>query len=246
MNIALVDDHAGDRLRLEQMLKEYAMIHRLDLSVDHFSGGEAFLCGYEPFRYAVIFLDIYMGGATGIETARSIREVDDDAKLVFLTTSESHRADAFDLFAVSYLTKPCTQEQVFRTLDHILRLRTDPEKRFTFSYNRQGFSLPLGEIVSLETDGNYLTIIDCRGQAYRTRMTFSAAMEQLDPRFLELQKGIAVNMDRIAQIQDGRCRMQSGASFPLRVRSQKDLREKWLNYKFAKIREETADFGGDA
>ena len=246
MNIALVDDDAGDRLRLEQLLKEYGTIHGLDLCIDQFSDAEAFLRGYESFRYAVIFLDIYMDGLSGIEAAREIRKVDDDAKLVFLTSSESHRADAFDLFAVSYLGKPCAQEQVFRTLDHILRLRTDGEKRFSFSYNRQSFSLLLGEIVSLETEGNYLVIADCQGRTYRTRMTFFAAMKQLDPRFMELQKGIAVNMDRIAQIQDGRCRMQSGTVFPLRVRSRKELREKWLNYKFAKIREETAALGGEA
>ena len=71
-------------------------------------------------------------------------------------------------------------------------------------------------------------------------------MAQLDSRFLELQKGVAVNMDRIAQIQDGRCRMLGGAEFPLRVRNQKELREKWLNYKFAKIREDTAAMGGGA
>ena len=246
MFIALVDDNAGDRLHLEQLLREYGTIHGLDLSIDHFSGGEAFLRGYEPFRYAVVFLDIYMDGLSGIETARQLRKEDSDATLVFLTSSDSHRADAFDLFAVSYLSKPCAQEQVFRTLDHILRLRTDTEKRFSFSYNRQSFSLPLGDIISLETDGNYLVIADCQGQMHRTRMTFSAAMEQLDSRFMELQKGIAVNMDRIAQIQDGRCRMQCGTVFPLRVRSQKDLREKWLNYKFAKIREKTAVLGGNA
>ena len=140
MNIALIDDDAADRLRLEQLLKEYATIHRLELRCEHFSGGEALLQSYEPFRYAVIFMDIYMDGATGIETAREIRKADEDAKLVFLTTSEAHRADAFDLFAVSYLIKPCAREQVFRTLDHILRLRTDAEKRFTFTFDRQSSS----------------------------------------------------------------------------------------------------------
>ena len=42
MNIALVDDDAGDRLRLEQLLKEYGTIHGLDLCIDQFSDAEAF------------------------------------------------------------------------------------------------------------------------------------------------------------------------------------------------------------
>ena len=240
MNIALVDDDAADRLRLEQALTEYGTIHRLDMSFDRFSSGEALLRDYAPFRYAVIFLDIFMDGISGIDTAKSIREVDDSTSLVFLTTSEAFRPDAFSLFATSYLIKPCLTEQVFRTLDHIFRLRTSSDARFSFSFDRQAFSLPFGDIVKLESDGNYLTIADCSGQSYRTRMTFSAALECLDSRFLVLMKGVAVNMDRIAQIKDGRCRMQDGTLLPLHVKKQAELRETWLNYKFTKIRESAA------
>ena len=114
MNIALVDDDAADRLGLEQMLAEYARIHQLDMSFARFSSGEDLLRGYVPFRYAVIFLDIFMDGVSGIDTAKSIREVDDSTSLVFLTTSEAFRPEAFSLFATSYLIKPCVKEQVFR------------------------------------------------------------------------------------------------------------------------------------
>ena len=44
---------------------------------------------YQPFRYTVIFLDIYMDGISGIETAKSIREMDDCTGIVFLTFSFS-------------------------------------------------------------------------------------------------------------------------------------------------------------
>ena len=243
MNIALVDDRDADRVHLERILKAYDSIHHVGMACSHFAGGEALLKEYQPFKYAVVFLDIYMDGLSGIETAKGIRKVDDDARIVFLTTSEAFRPDAFSLFATSYLIKPCAEEQVFRTLDHIFRLRTGGEGRFSFSYDRQDFSLPYGEIVSLEMYGNYLTIADRAGRTYRTRMTFSAAMEQLDSRFLVLMKGVAVNMDRIAQIQDGCCRMKDGRVLPLHVKRQATLREQWLNYKFTKIREDSTALG---
>lgn len=244
MNIALVDDMEADRLRLEKMIDEYGTIQRLAIRVDHFSSGEAILEGYEPFRYSVIFLDIFMDGVSGVETARAIRAVDDDVNLIFLTTSEMHRSDAFSLFASAYLCKPCREEQVFRTLDHIFHLRTEGEKRFSFSYDKERFSLRFADVVSLETDGNYLSVSDSTGRTYRTRMTFSAAMERLDSRFLVLMKGIAVNMDHIALIRDGQCIMRGGTVFPLHSKRQTELREKWLNYKFAAIRKRTAEMGG--
>lgn len=182
-----------------------------------------------------------MDGISGIETAKSIREVDDCTGIVFLTTSEAFRPDAFSLFAISYIIKPYAKEQVFAVLDHIFRLRTNSKKFFSFSFDRQDFSLPYEDIVSLITDGNYLSIMDRNGQSYRTRMTFSKAEERLDDRFLILIKGVAVNMDRIAQIEDGHCRMQDGRSLPLNVKRQAQLKEQWLNYKFAKIRQNAAN-----
>ena len=240
MNIALVDDRETDRMHLERILQEYDSIHHIGIHCSHFVGGEALLKDYQPFRYAAVFLDIYMDGLSGIETAKRMREVDDGTGIVFLTTSEAFRPDAFTLFATSYIIKPCAKEQVFAVLDHIFRLRTNAKKFFSFSFDRQDFSLPYDDIVSLVTDGNYLTIMDQAGQSYRTRMTFSKAEERLDERFLILIKGVAVNMDRIAQIEDGHCRMQDGRCLPLNVKRQTQLREQWLNYKFAKIRQNAA------
>lgn len=243
MNLAIVDDCAADRLRLEQTLKEYGSIHRLELHTDHFSGGEALLQTYQPFAYTVVFLDIYMDGISGIETAERIRAVDEDSAIVFMTTSEEHRSAAFSVFAVGYLSKPFADAEVFRILDHILRLRTDGENRFTFSYDRQSHSLRCADIASIETDGNYLVICDRRGERYRTRMTFSYAQTQIDSRFLTLMKGIMVNMDCIEQIKKTICILQDGRTFPIHVKNEKELKQKWLNYKFAAIRKATETAG---
>ena len=236
MTIALVDDSAEDRMRLENALRKYDSIHQLGLSYCHYSSGEEFLAEYQPFRFTVIFLDIFMEGMSGIDAARKIRETDDETTLVFLTTSEVHRPDAFSVFASAYLSKSCSTDDLIRTMDHVMRLHTEKERHLFFAFDRRDYSLRFSEIVSLETDGNYLSIVDRNGKTYRTRMTFSSAVRRLDNRFLTLMKGIVVNMDCVSQIQGGQCLMQNGAVFPLRVRDQKELRQKWLNYKFAKIR----------
>ena len=246
MNIAIVDDMASDRLRLEHILKDYSTLHQLDLTADHFESGESLLAVYQPYQYAIVFLDIYFAdGITGIRTAELLRAVDEDAKLVFLTTSEAHRPEAFSLFATSYIVKPCTEEQVFRVLDHLFRIKTGAEQRFSFSYGRREYSLSYADIVSLQTDGNYLSIMDKAGKTFRTRMTFSAAESQLDSRFLTLMKGIVVNMDYILQMTDDRCILKGGTVFPVHVKRQKELKQKWLTYKFARIREESAWLGAN-
>ena len=60
MNIAIVDDCEKDRSLLAQMIRQYGIMNQLDLSMEHFPSGEALLLNYQPFRYTVIFLDIFM------------------------------------------------------------------------------------------------------------------------------------------------------------------------------------------
>ena len=244
MNIAIVDDNEIDRLRLERTLKQYAVMNQLDCQIDSFSSGEAFLRKFQPFQYVVVFLEIYLGGISGIETAEMIRETDEDTPLVFETTSEEHRPEAFSVFATAYLTKPCADEQVFRVMDHILRRKTETDQRLSFSYDRKEYSLRFADLVSIETDGNYIRIKNRDGESFRTRMTFLQAQTQLDSRFLILMKGILVNMDYIEQIHDTLCIMRSGDSFPLRVKTKRELKQTWQNYKFASIRRE-AELPGD-
>lgn len=236
MQIALVDDRETDRRHMQQLLQRYDAIHGLEIQVKHFSSGEALLQEYRPLTYSVIFLDIYMPGIDGIETARAIRAMDNETALVFMTESELHYADAYSVFAAAYLTKTCSDDEFFRALDHVLHRRTEAEKRFSFAFNRRSYSIRFADLVSVETDGNYILLTDRDGKQYRTRMTFSAAEQQLDERFLTVIKGVTLNMEYITRIQDGLCILRSGKRYPLQIRNQKALRELWLNFKFNRIR----------
>ena len=247
MNIALVDDIAADLDKLESCLSEYASINRLELDLHRFSCAEQLLAGYRPLKFTVIFLDIYMDGMNGIEAAEKIREIDADTLLVFLTTSEEHRAHAFRFHAYDYLHKPYKQADVFRTMDHILRLHTEENSsRFSFTSERKTYSLRYSDLVYLETDKNYIFIQDKTGKTWRTRMTFSAAESQLsgDPRFLTILRGVIVNMDYVKQISDDTCHLSSGVQLPVSTRNAKSLRQMLHNYHFLKIRREALRKGG--
>ena len=162
---------------------------------------------------------------------------------MFLTTSEDHRPEAFSVFATTYISKPSSREAIFRALDHIFHCRTEKEQYFSFSYDRREYSLSYADIEAIETDRNYIVITDKRGACYRTRMTFSSVQEQMDARFLVLMKGIMVNMDYISQIQDTVCILRDGKTLPVQVKKKKEIQQKWLNYKFAAIRNATSRWG---
>ena len=233
-----------DRQNLDVLLRNYAAIHHLEIEFHHFSSAEELLQNYRPMRYTIIFLDIYLNGMTGIQAAEEIRQLDDDAILVFVTTSGEHIADAMHAFATSYIMKPCDRKELFRTMDHILKYKTETEiKRLTFVSGKKEYSLKLTEILCLESEGNYLTIVDARGNVYRMRMTLAAAQASLDDSFLQILKGIMVNLDYVADIEDEQCIMSDGRRYPINVKKRKEIRQIWQNYIFTKTRSE-GSFGG--
>ena len=247
MNIALVDDRKEDLDILETCLREYASIHQLELDLHRFTGAEELLADYRPLRYTVIFLDIFMNGMTGIEAAEQIRDIDDDTILIFLTTSDDHRADAFRCHAQDYLSKPCEQKNVFRIMDYILRMHTDrDEKRLSFVCDRKNCSVRFADLVCLETEKNYLIIRDNLGTVYKVRMTLSSIKDQLgdDPRFLTILRGVIVNMDYVKKITGNTCFLEGNIAMPVTVRNSKIIQQTFHNYHFAKIRRETLRTGG--
>lgn len=242
MNIALVDNNREDLQKLAQILKEYLAIHRLDLEIACFSDAASFLEGYRPLRYTMVILDIYIDGMTGIDVAEKIRAVDGDVLLVFLTASEDHRAEAFRHYASAYLIKPCSETELFRTMDHLLHLHTEKdEKKFVFVCDRREVGLRHDNILSVQAERNYVMITEVSGGTWRTRMSFSEAQQLLsqDSRFLTIIRGVIVNLDHVEQISGGVCRLTDGTSFPVSSLRLKEIQQVWSNYHFVKQRRDS-------
>ena len=78
----------------------------------------------------VVFSDLKMPGLSGIELSRVFAALDPPPLLVFVTGYEEFALEAFDLGAVDYLKKPCTQQRLDTAIDRVLaRMRPEPEPR---------------------------------------------------------------------------------------------------------------------
>ena len=122
MNIAIVDDRKTDSDRLVGFIDTYAEQHRLQWgAMDRFSSGEEFLGAFTAGKYDLIFLDIYMDGITGMETAKRIRRADHGCRIIFITTSPEFAVESYDVSASFYLLKPIEKNAPGRwRLQHIL------------------------------------------------------------------------------------------------------------------------------
>ena len=246
MIFALIDDSSEDREKLHTLLTEYAAHHSGELILRCFSSGEEFLEKYRPCHYAAVFLDIYMGGMTGLETAQAIRRSDADLPLIFTTSSPEHMADAFRFHAYEYVTKPFDRSRIFHLMDDLMKRTTKEENLLSFVANRETHHIPYSDILFVRSSDHYAEIMTKRGHNYITRMNFSSISEQLstDSRFLLIIRGVLVNMDSVVRFADHSCYLENGFQLPANVKNCKQIEQTWKNYIFQKIRSEHMPQGG--
>ena len=242
MNIAIIDDLPRELARISDIINEYAAEKRIPVSIKTFQSAEELLTDYRPLQYTLLFMDIYMDGMTGVEAARKIREADRDTLIVFLTTSAEHTFDAFDVHAYQYILKSpddaALRGAVCRVMDEIVSItRPAAEEKLTFSVGGAEQSIAFSDVMFAASEKNYVQITDRSQNSYRTRMTFSEICSALetDSRFLQINRGIVINMDCITAFGKDRCELCGGYSLPVNVRTQKKLNQIRKNYVFAKL-----------
>lgn len=123
MRIAICDDEPRVAERISQFLELYFQENCI---IDIFYSGTKFKDNMKGFQ--IIFLDIDMGDVNGIELAKSIRAVDMQVLIVFVTNHAEYTHHAFSVHAFDYLIKPVAQEQIFHVLDEIKVYREEDKQ----------------------------------------------------------------------------------------------------------------------
>ena len=100
MRIAICDDEKNiGELIGNKVKKQYP-----EAEIVFFSSGEELLLS--DTHIDILFLDIQMSGRDGMETARELRQHDNDVIIIFVTAVEEYVFQAFDVRAFNYIVKP--------------------------------------------------------------------------------------------------------------------------------------------
>ena len=132
MRIAIVDDISEERTLLRNRLESQFSRRNVHVDIFEYENGETFLTAAKECPFTVVFLDIYMNGSNGIDTAKELRRSDTDCLLIFTTTSTDHALEGFQVRALHYLVKPYSENDISALTDEILSRIPDSGKYYPF------------------------------------------------------------------------------------------------------------------
>lgn len=123
LRIGICDDESGarDALRfsIERLLREEEGKVFYD-----FSSGEGVIQWLMKHsgELDALFLDVELGGISGMETAKQIREHDANLMLIFVTGYSDFVFDGYAVGAMDYLVKPVKEDKLRSVLDRAQKL----------------------------------------------------------------------------------------------------------------------------
>lgn len=137
MRVAVVEDDAAERRRMQEYLQRYGQTHGLFLEVETFADGEE-LVRQGTAGLDIVLLDIQMQRMDGMTAARRIREMDSRVVLIFVTGMVAYAVQGYRVDALDFLVKPVEYPLLQSALDraaarleqaapHYINVRTGKE-----------------------------------------------------------------------------------------------------------------------
>jgi DNA-binding LytR/AlgR family response regulator len=194
----IVDDEAPARSELRYLLAEHAEV---DVVGEAASAAEAVQLARE-LRYDVVFLDVEMPGATGLEAAPHVRERRDPPAVVFVTAHAEYAVDAFAVEAFDYLLKPVDPDRLARVVER-LHERTQenaaPVDRVAVVAGGGTELLDHDQIHYVQAEGDY-SRVHTYDRAYLSTSSLGELEERLGPRFARIHRSYLVNLAKVAGV----------------------------------------------
>ncbi len=225
LRVLVVDDEAPARRKILRLLREEEDVE----VVAEADSGEAAVAAVAKHNPDLVFLDVQMPGMDGFGVAESISAsaglptANRIPRIVFVTAHDHYALRAFEVHACDYLLKPVSEERFREALWHVRaqragqaqigdaevsRLREMLEQlhrdksypdRLLIQENDRAFFLPVGEIIWIESDRNYL-LLHCGKKTHTLRGTLEALENTLNRKlFVRINRG---NLVRLAAIRE--------------------------------------------
>jgi DNA-binding LytR/AlgR family response regulator len=232
LKVALCEDTPVDADLLVALID----MSKIAYTLDTFSSGEALLEVFEKEKYDLVFLDVYMGDLTGVQTAERIRDIDTQVVIVFTTTSDDFTREGYRLNAYKYLLKPVVEEDVVDALE-LATLKRDKAQGATLAIVTDNVPviILLNDIVFVESS-NRKSLIYTTSETYATTMTIDALEKLLpSPRFLRSHRSYIVNLDHVDDLEEDFI-MDNGDIAYVAVKNHRKIKHAYDDYLFSTVR----------
>lgn len=239
LRIATIDDNPADLKEIRMCLSHYFQKRAgqtpIGYTISAYTSGPSFLENFGKGDYDLILLDIYMPRMTGMQVAEEIRAIDEDAWIIFLTTSRDHALESYNVFASGYVLKPLLENapQLETLLTRLLPEDALAAKTLTVKLaGGECLSVPYSHILYMDCQGSRGAILHLEDRTLASQNSYQELSDILltDERFLETYHRLILNMNAVTAMKEDTFLLKGDLTLPISRRKKKEVKQQYMQF----------------
>lgn len=227
VNIVICENDKNDQEFVKAKVVEILDDLDIEYEIKVYNSGDDLLEGYDKYT-DIILLDIQMDGLDGMETARKIREFDDNVEIIFITSFVEYALEGYEVNAYRYLLKPVKDENLMTSLINCLNDRNFVKRSIVIKEGDTRIKISLKDIMYIEVQGNDITVHTLK-DTYRTKGTMSNFETEINSNmFVRCHKSYLVNLEYIKSIKRYTSILVNDEEVPLSRNKYKEIKDRFF------------------
>lgn len=216
VSIAVCEDNSEDMYNLRSALNETKT--SCAFTVSEYKSAEELLWDIETGHkhFDIFFLDIYLKGMNGVEAAMRIRAENENALLIFISSSEEFYREAFDVYAFHYLIKPVRTVSFANVFERAVKAADRSREEFLkITYRGKSSMLKYSDIIYI-TSMNHALKYHMRGGEYTSYGKLDELVAQIrSDMFVRCHKSFMVNLAYVREMTSDGFRTEDNSFIPI-------------------------------
>jgi DNA-binding LytR/AlgR family response regulator len=222
MKVLICDDDQDYALKCKKRIKLLAKEQEIDVIVDIEENGRKLLDLYDTkyYEYDLIYLNYYMPGINGLDTAKELRRREYNGDIVLDSTDESNIIEGYDVDALYYLIKGKTSEEQFKHvfMKAINHFKKRENEIMTFFHKNNSREIPIDNILYFHVQDHIVTVhyLNERIEEFKFYSTLSQIEQELsNNNFLRIHKSYLVSEKYISKKKSQVIELTNGDVIPI-------------------------------
>lgn len=201
MKIAICDDNTTDTKNIIDLMHSSDFYYD-DFEICVFSSGLDLVSQYEiGYRTDLVFLDIEMPHTDGINIADTIRKVDKETIIIFISSHTERVFDTFNCETFNFLVKPIKSEKFNDVFSRAIKKYELNNSYYIIKWKNQNTRIETKSIKYVECYKKHMIFYTFNG-VFEMRSTLTDTLKKLEPfGFIQTHQGYIVNMNLIKRFE---------------------------------------------
>ncbi|MFR4350228.1 MAG: LytR/AlgR family response regulator transcription factor [Roseburia sp.] len=225
IRVGICDEKKATVEQMEELILSICKREGIKAKIDRFLDGATLEESYwEGMRYDLLYLDIQLGHSGGIAVAKSIRRVDENAVIIFVSSYDKCWMELFRLDVFAFIKKPIDSDHFTKMFLEAHEKISRKEFYFCFHYKGEEHKIPCNEILYFESRGRQIRFYMRSGETEMFNGKLSEVVDRLEKGkvpFLRIHQSYLVNYHFIRSRSKTHITLVNGKRLPISKERQK-------------------------